>query len=79
LLSTDDDRRKLKKLLIVGKQQWLYLGISTAQPKWHLTIDGLLFTRYGRLADKGDSPIEHGHQIFGRLHDTLFSNLRNSL
>ena len=72
LLPSDDDLHKLESLLIVGKQQWLDLGISTAQPKWHLTFDGLLLrqvTKYGGLADKGDSPIEHGHQIFGRLHN----------
>jgi hypothetical protein len=72
LLPTDDDLKKLESLLIVGKKQWLDLGISTLQPKWHLTFDGLLLrqvTKYGGLADKGDSPIEHGHQIFGRLHN----------
>jgi hypothetical protein len=72
LLPTDDDLIKLESLLIDGKKQWLDLGISTAQPKWHLTFDGLLLrrvTKYGGLADKGDSPIEHGHQIFGRLHN----------
>ena len=72
LLPTDDDLRKLGLLLSNGKKQWLDLGISTAQPKWHLTFDGLLLrqvTRYRGLADKGDAPIELGHQIFGRLHE----------
>jgi hypothetical protein len=72
LLPTDDDLKNLELLLIVGKRQWLGLGISTSQPKWHLTFDGLLLrqvARYRGLADKGDAPIELGHQIFGRLHE----------
>jgi hypothetical protein len=72
LLPTDDDLKNLELLLIVGKRQWLNLGISTSQPKWHLTFDGLLLrqvARYRGLADKGDAPIELGHQIFGRLHE----------
>ena len=72
LLPTDDDLKNLELLLIVGKRQWFDLGISTSQPKWHLTFDGLLLrqvARYRGLADKGDAPIELGHQIFGRLHE----------
>jgi hypothetical protein len=72
LLPTDANIEELDNLLCLGKQRWLDMGMTTEQPKWHLTFDGVLLrqvTRYRGLADKGDAPIELGHQIFGRLHE----------
>ena len=72
LLPTEVQISKLESLLNTGKNQWLALRLSTSQPKWHLTFDGLLLRQvklYRGLADKGDSPIELGHQIFGRLQE----------
>jgi hypothetical protein len=46
--------------------------MTTEQPKWHITFDGILLRqvkRYWGLADKGDAPIKLGHQLFGCLHE----------
>jgi hypothetical protein len=52
--------------LTKGKEeQWLELGLSTKQPKWHITIDGELLHQvwaHSGLADKADDVIEKGHQ-----------------
>jgi hypothetical protein len=72
LLATDANIQQLDTLLRLGKQRWVDIGMTTEQPKWHLTFDGVLLRqvkRYWGLADKGDAPIELGHQVFGRLHE----------
>jgi hypothetical protein len=46
------------------------MGLSTLQPKWHLTFDGHLmeqFKQHGGLADKSDETIEKGHQTLKTL------------
>jgi hypothetical protein len=48
------------------------MGLTTLQPKWHLTFDGHLlnqFTKFGGLADKSDETIEKGHQTLKALWD----------
>jgi hypothetical protein len=72
LLTTDANIEELDTLLRLGRQRWVDIGMTTEQPKWHLTFDGVLLRqvkRYQGLADKGDAPIELGHQVFGRLHE----------
>ena len=65
LLPTDKQIQYLDEALKQGKTLWLAMGLSTLQPKWHLTFDGHLFAqfkKYGGLADKSDETIEKGHQ-----------------
>ena len=49
-----------------------HLGLSTKQPKWHLTFDGHLLHQmrtFGGLADKADDTIEFQHQVLKRIRD----------
>jgi hypothetical protein len=70
LLPTDEQKERLAESLKEGKALWFRMGLSTLQPKWHLTFDGHLldqFTKYGGLADKLDESIEKGHQTLKAL------------
>jgi hypothetical protein len=70
LLPTDEQRQSLEDALKQAKTLWLQMGLSTLQPKWHLTFDGHLldqFTKVGGLADKSDKTIEKGHQTLKAL------------
>ena len=72
LLPTDEQKERLAEALKEGKALWLRMGLSTLQPKWHLTFDGHLldqFTKYGGLADKSDESIEKGHQTLKALRN----------
>jgi hypothetical protein len=72
LLPTDEQRERLGDALREAKALWLRMGLSTLQPKWHLTFDGHLldqFTKYGGLADKSDETIEKGHQTLKALRE----------
>ena len=71
LLPTEEQLADLEKALEKAKQKWIELGLSTEQPKWHITFYHLLeqVRRYGGLADKADDTIEHMHQILQRLRD----------
>ena len=72
LLPTDEQRERLADALREGKALWLRMGLTTLQPKWHLTFDGHLlnqFTKFGGLADKSDETIEKGHQTLKALRD----------
>jgi hypothetical protein len=54
-----------KRAIAEVKRRWLELGLSTLQPKWHLTFDGHLLHCVdvcGGLADKSDEAIKKGHQ-----------------
>jgi hypothetical protein len=42
LLPTDANIEELDNLLCSGKQRWLDMGMTTEQPKWLLTFDGVL-------------------------------------
>ena len=72
LLPTDEDVNALDHALSTAKALWLELGLTTLQPKWHLTFDGHLlyqFKAFGGIADKADDSIEFQHQILKRLRD----------
>ena len=72
LLPTDKQKESLACALKEAKALWLRMGLSTLQPKWHLTFDGHLlnqFTKFGGLADKSDETIEKGHQTLKDLRD----------
>jgi hypothetical protein len=72
LLPTDEQTKSLADALKEAKALWLQMGLSTLQPKWHLTFDGHLlqqFTKYGGIADKSDETIEKGHQTLKALRD----------
>ena len=74
LLPTAADLVFLKKAIAEGKRRWLELGLSTLQPKWHLTFDGHLLDCVdicGGLADKLDEAIKKGHQEWKRLQERL--------
>jgi hypothetical protein len=61
LLPMDEQTKSLADALKEAKALWLQMGLSTLQPKWHLTFDGHLlqqFTKYGGIADKSDETIE---------------------
>ena len=63
LLPTDEQTESLADALKKGKALWLRMGLSTRQPKWHLTDDGHLldqFTKFGGLADKSDELSRRG-------------------
>jgi hypothetical protein len=65
LLPTAADLVFLEKAIAEGKRCWSELGLSTLQPKWHLTFDGHLLHCVdvcGGLADMSDEAIEKGHQ-----------------
>lgn len=65
LLQTDSQVELLRKVLLEAKQLWIAMGISTWQPKWHMTFDGHLLNQVitcGGLADKSDESIELQHQ-----------------
>jgi hypothetical protein len=69
LLTTNANSQELDSLLHLGKRRWVDLGMTTEQPTWHLTFDGVLLRhikRYRGLADKEDAPIELGHEVGGR-------------
>jgi hypothetical protein len=71
-LPTDEQKEELAAALKKGKALWLQMGLSTQQPKWHLTFDGHLlhqFTKYGGLADKSDKSIKKGHQTLKVLRN----------
>jgi hypothetical protein len=66
LLPTAADLVFLQKAIAEGKRHWLELGLSTLQPKWHLTFDGHLLHCVdvcGGLADKSDEAMEKGQEI----------------
>ena len=72
LLPIEEQKDKLAHGLKEAKALWLRMGLSTLQPKWHLTFDGHLldqFARYGGLADKSDESIEKGHQTLKHLRN----------
>ena len=72
LLPTQEDIDFLTAAVKEGKRRWLELGITTLQPKWHLTFDGHLVdqvSKFQGLADKGDDPIEKGHQVWKIYYD----------
>jgi hypothetical protein len=74
LLPTPADLVFLEKAIAEGKRRWLEMGLSTLQPKWHLTFDGHLLDcvkSCGGLADKSDEAIEKGHQEWKRLQERL--------
>jgi hypothetical protein len=43
LLPTDEQIGQLERTLADTKKLWLHLGLTTLQPKWHLTFDGHKF------------------------------------
>jgi hypothetical protein len=72
LLPSNEQKIILAEALSNAKALWLQMGLSTQQPKWHLTFDGHLLhqvTLYGGLADKSDETIEKGHQTLKRLRE----------
>ena len=72
LLPTPEQITILANALDAAKVLWIKMGLSTLQPKWHLTFDGHLlaqFTKFGGLADKSDETIEKGHQTLKKLRD----------
>jgi hypothetical protein len=72
LLPTNDQIARLSGALQEAKTLWLAMGLSTMQPKWHLTFDGHLLNqvqKYGGLADKSDESIEKGHQTLKTLRE----------
>ena len=72
LLPSAEDVAVLAKAIASGKELWLRMGLTTLQPKWHLTFDGHLLYQYehfGGIADKADDSIEFQHQILKRLRD----------
>jgi hypothetical protein len=72
LLPTTQQIHTLEKTLAKGKTMWTTLGLSTKQPKWHLTFDGHLLEqvkKFGGLADKSDESIEKFHQVLKTLRD----------
>ena len=72
LLPTEEDIAYLTAAVAEGRRRWLELNITTLQPKWHYTFDGHLVDqvkRFQGLADKGDDPIEKGHQVWNIFYD----------
>lgn len=72
LLPTDAQVESLKVALEKGKALWLEMGLTTLQPKWHLTFDGHLLEQYklyGGIADKSDETIEAFHQTLMALRE----------
>ena len=72
LLPTDTQVQHLRRATSEGKSLWLEMGLTTLQPKWHLTFDGHLLHQvitYGGIADKADDTIEFQHQILMKLRD----------
>lgn len=72
ILTTEHQIMQLKTALDKAKQLWMDLGITTLQPKWHLTFDGHLLEqvkRYQGLADKSEEVIEKFHQTLKTLRD----------
>ena len=72
LLPDDNQTQSLADALEEAKALWLQMGLSTLQPKWHLTFDGHLldqFKKYKGLADKSDETIEKGHQTLKALRN----------
>ena len=70
LLPTDKLKQGLKSALEKGRALWLGIGLSTRQPKWHLTFDGNLWNKickYGGLTEKFDEVIEKWHQVLMEL------------
>jgi hypothetical protein len=72
LLPTQAQIEQLSIALTKCRKLWVQMGLSTKQPKWHLTFDGHLLYQVGRrggLADKGDDSIERFHQILNKLRE----------
>jgi hypothetical protein len=72
LLPTNEQITKLSDALQEAKTLWLAMGLSTQQPKWHLTFDGHLLNqvrKYNGLADKSDESIEKEHQTLKALRE----------
>lgn len=72
LLPTNPQLEQLQRAIATGKALWLDMGLSTQQPKWHLTFDGHLLAavkKFGGLADKADDTIEKFHQTLKVLRD----------
>lgn len=72
LLPTNQQLDNLDKAIADGKELWIRMGLTTLQPKWHLTFDGHLSAqvrRFGGLADKAEDPIEKFHQTLKNLRD----------
>jgi hypothetical protein len=72
LLPTLADLVFLEKAIAEGERRWLELGLSTLQPKWHLTFDGHLLDcvkSCGGLANKSDEAIGKGHQEWKQLQE----------
>jgi hypothetical protein len=72
LLPTAQHCSALESALAEAKALWLFMDLSTLQPKWHLTFDGHLFNQFktfGGLADKSDETIEKWHQVLKGLRD----------
>jgi hypothetical protein len=72
LLPTHEQIESLSNALQEAKSLWISMGLSTLQPKWHLTFDGHLLhqvQKYGGLADKSDESIEKGHQTLKTLRE----------
>ena len=72
LLPTEEQLQSLAQGIQKGKHLWLKMGLSTRQPKWHLTFDGHLLHQiqsFGGLADKADDTIEFQHQVLKRIRD----------
>jgi hypothetical protein len=70
LVPTPEEVQRLDTNLKAAKAQWISLGITTYQPKWHYVFDGLLIHQYvvmGGLADKSDQTIERCHQIWEEI------------
>ena len=67
LSPAEEQLQFLEQAVTKGKARWVEAGLGTAQPKWHLGVDGhLLFQSRlcGGLADKSNATVEKGHQIW---------------
>ena len=67
LLPSDEDVQVLIVNFQAAKAQWIELGITIYQPKWHYIFDGLLphqYATFGGLADKSYQTLEKLHQLW---------------
>ena len=79
LLPTEENKRELSEAIAKGRKIWLDLGITTNQPKWHLTFDGHLEEQYDQfsgIADKAEDAIEFEHQTWHKL-DVRYRHVKN--
>jgi hypothetical protein len=70
LLPTEEYINQLERAVKAARASWPAMGLTTNQPKWHLTFDGHFVhqvQKYGGLADKSDEFIEKGHQEWIKL------------